>query len=302
MTSTPAPVLAAVDHRGWRSVIEYAAAEAVVRGAPLRVLHAVGGPADAVDVGRDLLAAATRVADELVGGRVPVVGMLAVEPPVAAIAAVDGVDLVVVGRSARTRNAHPYARSVTGAVAGRVEAPVVSVPEGWAEPPGSRRVVVGIDEPERAEDVLAAGLRAARDRGARLDVLCARWRPFGAGAGPLTHVRDDGEVGRLEAALSAALDRLLAAAPAGSTPVPVRVVVGHGQPGEALLEAAEEACLVVLGRHATLVPSGSHLGPVARCVVGDAACPVLLAVPARHHWVEPAGMRSELSVARPSGG
>ena len=59
----------------------------------------------------------------------------------------------------------------------------------------------------------------------------------------------------------------------------------HAHAGDALIRAARTADVLVIGRHDPLVPVGSHLGPVARAVLRDATCPVLLADPRpRHHW------------------
>ena len=58
-----------------------------------------------------------------------------------------------------------------------------------------------------------------------------------------------------------------------------------------MIEASRWADLVVLGRHASIVPSGSHLGPVARAVVRESTCPVLLAAPELQPRVVPAVAR-----------
>jgi nucleotide-binding universal stress UspA family protein len=65
----------------------------------------------------------------------------------------------------------------------------------------------------------------------------------------------------------------------------VEVEARHAHPGDALIKAARRSDLLVVGRHDPLVPAGSHLGPVARAVLREATCPVLLADPRpRHHW------------------
>jgi nucleotide-binding universal stress UspA family protein len=65
--------------------------------------------------------------------------------------------------------------------------------------------------------------------------------------------------------------------------VPVEVHVRRARPAEALIAASRDADLLVLGRHATTAPAGSHLGPVARSVVREACCPVLLTRPRDLH-------------------
>ena len=51
---------------------------------------------------------------------------------------------------------------------------------------------------------------------------------------------------------------------------------------EVLVESSADAQLLVIGRHDPLVPIGSHIGPVARAVLREATCPVLLATPRPH--------------------
>lgn len=284
----PAAVVAALDHRGWTAVVDQAAEEALARRSVLHLVHA----APAVDeAGSQLLMTAARYAGARVLERIPVTATLAPTEPVPALAAV-GRDaaLVVIGRSLPGSHAHPQARSATVGAAARVTAPVLSVPEGWVPGSGQPAVVVGVNEPGRADGVLAAAVTAARERAARLVVITTSWRPPGAGPAPLTQVTDPGTAERSESALWAALGRY----DLDPDEVPVEVVVAHERPGEALLEAGRDAALLVLGRHTALVPTGSQLGPVARAVLCEATCPVLLAAPERHHWVEPTVSRGHL--------
>jgi nucleotide-binding universal stress UspA family protein len=65
--------------------------------------------------------------------------------------------------------------------------------------------------------------------------------------------------------------------------IDAEVVVHPGRAVEAILAAAEGADLLVIGRHDPLVPYGSHIGPVARAVLREATCPVLLASPEASH-------------------
>ncbi|MBZ5740632.1 universal stress protein [Nocardioides mangrovi] len=280
----PAPVVvAAVGRSGSRTAIEYAVAEATRRGCRLHLVHAFGS---GVEPHPDLLAASLGHASALAHGRLDITGQLVAADPLPAIAAIaQHAELVVVGRRRDTRPAHPsVARTVSGGLGGRVEAPVVTVPDDWSDEADVPTVLVGVDEPERSRDVLATALDAAQRRGARLVVLAAWWRPLGAERTPLTQVTDPARSARLRREVEAALEDLRP----GADGVDVTVDIRRARPGEALIEASREASLLVLGRHATLVASGSHLGPVARAVVREAACPVLLAAPARHHWVSAA--------------
>jgi nucleotide-binding universal stress UspA family protein len=61
------------------------------------------------------------------------------------------------------------------------------------------------------------------------------------------------------------------------------VRVHRGRASEWVLAEAEAAELLVVGRHDPLVPVGSHIGPVARAILREATCPVLLASPGGRH-------------------
>ena len=273
----------------FESALAFAAAEAVRAGCGLHLVHAVDLtpiPADhvlipAADVeawGAARLAEAVKVADDLVGDAVPVTHELVRGTPVGA--------LVEVGRTARmvvlehrhlSRLSRIVNRTVAGGVAAHLRVPVVAVPSGW-RPDGEPRVVVaGVDVPERADEVLRAALAEAHARGARLRLVHS-WSiptPYETSF-TAEEVRGWSDSARAE--VCAALDRVgdLSAA----TDADVRVE--QGRASEVLVESSADAELLVIGRHDPLVPIGSHIGPVARAVLREATCPVLLATPRPH--------------------
>jgi nucleotide-binding universal stress UspA family protein len=53
----------------------------------------------------------------------------------------------------------------------------------------------------------------------------------------------------------------------------------RGDPATALVAAAEEAALVVIGRRRHGVPAALHLGGTARAVLRSASCPVRVVPP-----------------------
>ena len=272
-----------------KSALAFAAAEAVRAGCGLHLVHAVDlAPmaADhvllpAVDMeawGAGQLAEAVKIADELVDRAVPVTHDLVRGTPVGA--------LVEVGRTARmvvlehrhlSRLSRIVNRTVAGGVAAHLRVPVVAVPSGW-RPDGKPRVVVaGVDVPERADEVLRAALAEAHARGARLRLIHS-WslpKPYES-TFTAEEVRGWSDSARAE--VCAALDRIgdLSAA----TDADVRVE--QGRASEVLVAASAGAELLVIGRHDPLVPIGSHIGPVARAVLREATCPVLLATPRPH--------------------
>ncbi|MCF6376874.1 universal stress protein [Nocardioides KLBMP 9356] len=285
MNGTDAQVVVGVGTEDMRAALAVAAEEAVRARCGLHLVRAVHVPAvsaetllvlpEVEDHSRVLLAAAVEQAEELVKGAVPVTQRLVVRAPVPALVdAGQGARMVVLAHRRMSRAARLVERSVTNAVATRLEVPVVAVPSGWQRS-GSPLVVAGIDEADRAEDVLRAAIGEARARGASLRLVHsfavpAVYEDLLVGAG---EVRRWEERGRAE--LCAAVDRLGDA----SVATEAEVVVRSGRAADVLLAEAADADLLVLGRHDPLVPIGSHLGPVVRAVLRDAPCPVLLITP-----------------------
>jgi nucleotide-binding universal stress UspA family protein len=271
------------------SALAFAAAEAVRAGCALHLVHAVDLTPMAADHvllpsvdmeawGAGRIAEAVKLADELVDGAVPVTHDLVRGTPIGA--------LVEVGRTARmvvlehrhlTRLSRIVNRTVAGGVAAHLRVPVVAVPSGW-RPDGQQQVVVaGVDVPERSDEVLRAALAEAHGRGARLRLVHS-WQLPQAYEGMFASedVRRWSDGARAE--VCAALDRVgdLSAA------TDAEVVVELGRAAEVLVQASADAELLVIGRHDPLVPIGSHIGPVARAVLREATCPVLLATPRPH--------------------
>lgn len=269
-----------------RSALEFAAEEAVRAGCGLHLVHALRllpmGPdvplvavVDVEKLGREVLETAVERVEHLVGGAVPVTRELAHGNPVPV--------LVEAGREARmvvlehrhlSRLERIVSRTVTGGVAARMRVPVVAVPSGWHSGSGTHVVVAGVDVPERADEVLVAAAGEARSRGARLRVVHA-WQVPNA----YQDLVDAEEQGRwadeARAQIGAALDRIGDESLASGTEVVVRI----GRAADLLLVESRDADLLVVGRHDPLVPIGSHVGPVARAVLREATCPVLLATP-----------------------
>ena len=290
MPTTTNPVVAAVGRRGSTAAVAYAADEAVRQHRDLHLVHAVeldvseSESADVIDRAR-LLAA------ERVVGRVAVTSETSLAPTVpAVVAAARDAWLLVVGRCPESVRTHPYVRSVTGGLASRALVPVLSVPDDWSDATGSPHVVVGIDDPGLSDEVLLEAFVAARTRHARLTIISTWWRPTGAGDRPLTQVDDLDRPERVRAGL----DELTASLSGAYPDVPFDLQVFNRPPGDALIEASADATLMLLGRHDSLLATGSHLGPVARAVLREATCPVLLATPRRTHHVQRSGAQQEL--------
>lgn len=294
--SSAQPVLVAVGHDPMDAALEHAARVAVREGCGLHLLHVLHhvaqGPemvlVDIVDLehaARTVLAAAEERARDLLPEELPVTTQLVWGGPVSSIvAASEDARMVVLQRRPLSRVLRVVTRSTSSGVAAHAHVPVVSVPARWTSPVTGDEVptvTVGVDVPDRAENVLRAAAQEARARGAKLRVLHT-WAFPGA--------YDDIIVSRIEheqwtERAKRDIHAALAALGDDAAGLDVEVEARHAYPGDALINAARTSDLLVIGRHDPLVPVGSHLGPVARAVLREAVCPVLLADPRpRHHW------------------
>jgi nucleotide-binding universal stress UspA family protein len=292
---TVPPVLVAVGHDPIDAALEYAARTAVREGCGLHLLHVLhrvsqGAETVLVDIvdlehtARSTLAAAEERAHDLVPDDVPVTTQLVWGGPVHSIvAASKDSRMVVLQRRPLSRVVRVVTRSTSSGVAAHAHVPVVSVPASWTSTSGEGGpiVTVGVDVPERAENVLRAAVHEARGRGATLRVLHTWAFPGAYDDIIVSRVEHDQWTERATKDIHEALAKLGDEA-SGLT---VEVEARHAHPGDALIKAARRSDLLVVGRHDPLVPAGSHLGPVARAVLREATCPVLLADPRpRHHW------------------
>lgn len=180
---------------------------------------------------------------------------------------------VILGHRSRSLPGRVLSHSTTTGVAARAHCPVVSVPETWTEGAEHGRVVVGIDQSEASHDAIVVAFDEARRRKAELVALHA-WR--------LPTAYDDIDYSRV------AVDEWMGSAGEEMTKtlvpfrevypeVKVEVDLRHEYAGPALLTAAEDADLVVVGRRGHGAPMGIYLGSLARLLIREAKCPVEVA-------------------------
>ena len=198
---------------------------------------------------------------------------LAYEPVVSALIGLSAQAGVVLLE--RGTHRHVATLSTANGVAARAHTPVVVVPAGWEEPTADAPVVVGVERPEQSTLVVRAALEAARARGVGLRIVHAwqlqpRLRRPGVRRGRPHRARDGAAL-----LLLAALHDLLSTYP----DVALELVMQHGRPGDVLAREADDAGLVVLGRHQSRVPLAPHLGSVVRAVLRTAPCPVMVVDP-----------------------
>jgi nucleotide-binding universal stress UspA family protein len=288
----PKPIVVAVGQEPIDGGLSFAAGEAARAGCGLHLVHVVhhllvSGPPNVLitetsveQIGRQTLDAALERAHDLVEG-VPVTSELrvgAVVPTLVDVA--NDSRMIVLERRDSSSLMRVVTRSVSSGVAARAHVPVVSVPTHWSRTRTRGdlpTVTVGLDVVERAEPVLCAAAAEARSRGAVLHVLHTWTFPSAYDDIILSRTENEEWTARATAEIQTAIEAL------GDdfAGLPVQIVARHARPADALIEASPETDLLVVGRHDPLVPIGSHLGPIARAVLREVECPVMLVDP-RH--------------------
>ena len=182
----PHPIVVAVGHDPIDTALAFAAGEASRIGCGLHLVHVVHrvaqGPeamlvaeTDLERAGRQALNGAVERVRDLVAADVPVTSELrvgAVVPTLAEIVA--DARMIVLQHRDLAHLMRVVTRSVSSGVAAHARVPVVAVPSGWspARTHGEQpTVTVGVDIPDRCEEVLRAAAAEAGSRGATLRVL-----------------------------------------------------------------------------------------------------------------------------------
>ncbi|MFJ8383984.1 universal stress protein [Streptomyces sp. NPDC094438] len=270
--------------------VDWAAAEAALRGLPLRIVYAslwehYEGAAyaysapDASD--RALADAILGAAGERAHSREPGVGTTAVvlpqEPTDALLRESELASAVVVGSRGRGSIKGMLLGSVGLGVASWARCPVVVVRgERVAVDGGHERILLGVGNPDRNSTAVAFACQEAAIRGSVLDAVRA-WRgPFG-GRGGLS--ASDETAGDPEGKAAAELDEALSAARNGHPEVQIRPVTVEGHTHRVLVDRSAAADLLVVGarRNKGL---GLQLSRTGHAVLHHAACPVAV-VPQR---------------------
>ncbi len=140
-------------------------------------------------------------------------------------------------------------------------------------------IVVGIDGGELSHEVLRFALHEAALRGTRVRAVHA-WS-----AAPIVPMTGPGVVtpvdpGPLREAAEERLQSIVAAV-AGERAETVERVLVEGPAGDAILDNARDAELIVVGTHAHGALAELILGSVSHHVVKHARCPVVVVPPVR---------------------
>ncbi|HET8962108.1 universal stress protein [Nocardioides sp.] len=276
-------VLACVSLDGAPSAIEYAAREALLANAPLHIIHVLRMPA--VDAYAGVYGGAIEEADTAIHDAVERARTLTDDRVAITAERVDDGALIshLVHRANRGRlvvlqhrRMSRARRLVTGstvnAVAAKTTVPVVSVPEGWTCGNRESVVTVGIQDAQEAPGLLRAGFEEAKIRHARLAAVHTWWLDTDWEPSSL----DQEYRADRDASTRRELGPILDAVHQDYPGVRASLEVWNAPPADALLDAARESEVLILGRRHHLLPLGSHLGPVARAVLAHGDCPVYL--------------------------
>lgn len=280
-TETPGPVVVGTDGSAHAAkAVLWAAGEAEARKQPLNIVHATDTEARARHLSSDavrlVLDSGGGLLDEAAGEvrgafpGVPVAMTLSEAGAAESLLTAAGVDgTIVVGSRGLGGFSALLLGSVGLRVAARAEGPVIVV-RGDVEPAATGVVVVGVRD-DRDLDALRFAAWTAQQRKALLRVLSA-WM-FLQNVGSMAPMFDDAS--EIASAQLAETARIVAPVrkefpDLAVTEHIVRAVSAAG----ALVEAAADADLLVVGARRPTHAIGSRLGPVAHAVLHHAPCPV----------------------------
>jgi nucleotide-binding universal stress UspA family protein len=272
MPPAPRPILLAVgDTDAYGPSLRFACDEARRLAAPLLLVHVLEDRPRGR--GHQLLDEAAAAARSLTRGAVPLDTSLRTGLVVTELTELSrDAHVVVLQRRQLSRLQRLVTRSVSAHVGGRAHAPTVSVPEGWQpRHGGTRQVTVGVDgvDSEEGRRLLDHAFTRAAEARAELSIVHAWQLPSGYDDAVVAEPEVEEWRERYLRVLHARLGPLRALHP----DVRVSVEIRHLHPAEALIQAAKESDLVVLGRGRLEHPLVEHLGSVARAVMRDADCP-----------------------------
>ncbi|OBH94871.1 universal stress protein [Mycobacterium sp. E2733] len=274
--------------------VRWAARDAALRNAPLALVHVVDAPVPGwfqvtprtdfrqwhAKRARKFIRSAIRVAEQSVGdlGRVKVESKVLFSAAVPALVALSSVvEMVVLGSHGHGGAlAHRPIGSVTSGLVYHAHSPVAVIRDEQAQfrRAAGAPVLVGIDGSPASEAATAIAFEQALRRGVRLVALHAWDDPRVAASRTLF------QDAKWDARLSAE-EEVLAERLAGwhdrYPDVGVRRRIEIGEPVRWLLEASEQAQLLVVGNHGRGAFAGKVLGSVGASVVNRAKIPVIVA-------------------------
>ncbi|MFG2087244.1 MULTISPECIES: universal stress protein [unclassified Spirillospora] len=262
--------------------LDWAAGEARARGLPLTVIHAwqvyIGSP-----VAMPMVDLGTMAQETLDGGvehlrkhapDVPVRGVLVCGQAAAElIEAGKSADLIVLGPRGLGGFAGLMLGSVSAQVAAHATCPVVIARGDVDRHPGTKpgRVVVGVDGSPASRAALAMAFAEAELHGSSVHAVVA-WESV-----PVDDLPPLADEDGMREAARTRLDQLMIPLRERHPGVDVRAEVVAGPPRQVLLDASDDARLLVVGSRGLGGFRGLLLGSVSHALVQHAPCPVAVA-------------------------
>ena len=282
------PIIVGVDGSpASRVAVDWAARDAALRGADLKLVHVLVPPAVMAfpevpmppgfmewqeEEGRRLLDGAVKTVKE-VGAQVEVSTDMVSGPAVPVLADLSSsAQMIVVGCRGRGVLARGLLGSISTGLAHHAHCPVAIIhdEDPLMPHPSKAPVVVGVDGSPASENAVAIAFEQASFRGVDLLAVHA-WSDTGVFEFP------GADWSALQAAGEQTLSERLAGWQERYPDVPVRRVVVADKPARQLLEQAESAQLLVVGSHGRGGIAGMLLGSVSTTVLHGARMPVIIA-------------------------
>jgi nucleotide-binding universal stress UspA family protein len=282
------PIIVGVDGSpASRVAVDWAARDAALRGADLKLVHVLVPPAVMAfpevpmppgfmewqdEEGRRLLDSAVKTVEEA-GAEVEVSTDMVSGPAVPVLADLSSsAQMIVVGCRGHGALARGLLGSISTGLAHHAHCPVAIIhdEDPLMAHPSKAPVVVGVDGSPASENAVAIAFEQASFRGVDLLAVHA-WSDTGVFEFP------GADWSTLQAAGEETLSERLAGWQERYPDVPVRRVVVADKPAHQLLEQAESAQLLVVGSHGRGGIAGMLLGSVSTSVLHGARMPVIVA-------------------------
>jgi nucleotide-binding universal stress UspA family protein len=263
--------------------VRYGVGEARLRRRPLTVCHAWDWPYPEPPIDATMIGIARKMAEHVLekGARIAQahapgleVRTCLVKGPVAAGILHEAVDteLIVIGSHGTGASAGSSVGSAAIQLPAHARCPVVV---HRRTPPGPRRVVIGVDGSPSSEAALAFGFEEAALRGWEVEAVYGAWEPAMVETDPELYE----DVERLRRSAGARLERAVAPWRDKYAHVPASTSLVLKPPRQALLQAADQAALLVVGDRGTGGMPGLQLGSVTLAVLQHAPCSVAVTHP-----------------------
>jgi nucleotide-binding universal stress UspA family protein len=264
--------------------LRWAAEEARLRRMPLTVCHAWHWPYPVPPSGPGALETVRRMGQRVldrgvslareVSPQCQVRGRLVSGPaPAALVNESKDASLALVGSHGEAGDAEPFAGSAALRLPAYAHCPVVVVRNAADR---SRPIVVGVDGSAASDAALAFAFEEAALRGQPVRAVCGCWEPEAIASAEMGMLTDPDEL-RMMAGLR--LERVVSPWREKYRYVDAETSLAMRTPRHALLEAAAQAGLLVLGGRGLGGVAGLRLGAVSTAMLQQAPCSVAIVRP-----------------------